>query len=122
MEQRENAILNLTIEFSIEAISFVEKLEAQRKFVVANQFVKSATSIGADVNEAQNAESKADFIHKLKIAHKESDETTYRLTICEKAESYPTNNDLKDKLHIITKVLSKIISSTKQKMKVNAIG
>jgi four helix bundle protein len=122
MEQRENAILNLTIEFSIEAISFVEKLEAQRKFVVANQLIKSATAIGANVHEAQNAESKADFIHKLKIAHKEADETMYWLTICEKAESYPTKNDLRDKLHIITKVLSKIISSTKQKMKVNAIG
>lgn len=122
MEQKENAILNLTIEFSIEAIAFVEKLEAQRKFVIANQLIKSATSIGANVHEAQNAESKADFIHKLKIAHKEADETMYWLTICEKAESYPTNKDLCDKLHVIVKVLSKIISSTKQKMKVNAIG
>ncbi|MEO6303194.1 MAG: four helix bundle protein [Bacteroidia bacterium] len=122
MEQRENAILNLTIEFSIEAIAFVEKLETQRKFVVANQLIKSATSIGANVHEAQNAESKADFIHKLKIAHKEADETMYWLTICEKAGSYPTNKELKDKLHIIIKVLSKIISSTKQKIKVNAIG
>lgn len=122
MEQKENAILNLTIEFSIEAISFAEKLEAQRKFVLANQLIKSATAIGANVHEAQNAESKADFIHKLKIAHKEADETMYWLTICEKAESYPTKNDLRDKLHIITKVLSKIISSTKQKIKVNAIG
>ncbi len=122
MDQKENAILNLTIEFSIEAISFGEKLETQRKFVVSNQLIKSATSIGANVHEAQNAESKADLIHKLKIAHKEADETMYWLTICEKAESYPTNSELKDKLHIITKIPSKIISSTKQKMKINAIG
>ncbi len=84
MEQKENAILNLTIEFSIELIPFVEKLEKERKFIVANQLLKSGTSIGANVHESQNAESKSDFIHKLKIAHKEADETIYWLTICEK--------------------------------------
>jgi four helix bundle protein len=117
MEQKENAILNLTIEFSIEAISFVEQLEAKRKFVVANQLLKSATSIGANVHEAQNAESKADFIHKLKIAHKEADETMYWLIICEQTKSYPTNLEFKNKLQIIIKVLSKIISSTKNNLK-----
>jgi four helix bundle protein len=56
MEQKDNTILKLTIEFSIEVISFVEKLEEKRKFVVANQLLKSGTSIGANVHEAQNAE------------------------------------------------------------------
>lgn len=120
MDQKENAILNLTIEFSIEVISFVEQLEEKRKFVVANQLLKSATSIGANVHGAQNAESKFDFIHKLKIAHKEADETMYWLTICERAESYPEKSELKDKLQIIIKILSKIISSTKQNLKTNA--
>lgn len=114
MEQKENAILNLTIEFSIALISFVEELEAKRKFVVANQLLKSGTSIGANVHEAQNAESKLDFIHKLKIAHKEADETMYWLIICEQAKTYPTNSELKNKLEIIIKILSKIISSTKK--------
>lgn len=117
MEQKENAILKLTIEFSIEAISFVELLEEKRKFVVANQLLKSSTSIGANVHEAQNAESKADFIHKLKIAHKEANETMYWLIICEQALSYPTNKQLKDKLEVIIKILSKIISSTKNNLK-----
>lgn len=121
MEQKENAVLNLTIDFSVRAIVFVEQLEAKRKFVVANQLLKSATSIGANVHEAQNAESKADFIHKLKIAHKEADETMYWLRICEHSESYPTNLELKNELHTIIKVLSKIIATTKQnlKLKVN---
>jgi four helix bundle protein len=61
MEQKDNTILKLTIEFSIEVISFVEKLEEKRKFVVANQLLKSGTSIGANVHEAQNAESKIRF-------------------------------------------------------------
>lgn len=53
MEQKDNQILNLTIEFSIEVISFVETLESRRKFVIANQLLKSGTSIGANVHEAQ---------------------------------------------------------------------
>lgn len=119
-EKKDNPILNLTIEFSIEVISFVEELEAKRKFVVANQLLKSGTSIGANVHEAQNAESTADFIHKLKIAHKEADETMYWLTICEKANTYPINPELKNKLHIIIKILSKKISSTKNNLKTKA--
>ncbi len=116
MEHKYNPILNLTINFSIDVISFVEKLKEKRKFVVANQLLKSGTLIGANVHEAENAESKPDFIHKLKIAHKEADEKMYWLTICEKSDSYPIS-ELKDKLHIIIKVLYKIISSTKNNLK-----
>ena len=64
----ENVILNKTIEFSIEIIKHVELLEYKRKYVIANQLLKSGKSIGANVHEAQHAESKADFIHKFKIA------------------------------------------------------
>ena len=69
--QSENIILKKTIEFSLLAIEYVELLESQRKYVIARQLLKSATSIGANIHEAQNAESKADFIHKFKIAAKE---------------------------------------------------
>ncbi|MBK7094222.1 MAG: four helix bundle protein [Saprospiraceae bacterium] len=59
----------------IKIIEFTETLENQRKYVLANQLLKSGTSIGANIRGAQNAESKADFIHKMKIAAKEGDET-----------------------------------------------
>ncbi len=116
-EKKENAILKLTIEFSIAVISFVEELESKKKYVVASQLLKSGVSIGANVHEAQNTESKVDFIHKLKIAHKEANETMYWLIICEQAKSYPTNIKLKDKLQVITKILSKIIAPTKNNLK-----
>lgn len=61
---KENVIVKLSFEFALQIIDFVEKLESNRKFVIANQLLKSGTSIGANVREAQNAESKADFIHK----------------------------------------------------------
>ena len=59
------------LSFSIEVIEFCEKLESQRKYVVANQLLGCGTSIGANVFEAQHAESKADFIHKMSHCLKE---------------------------------------------------
>lgn len=81
-ELKENIILKLTFEFSILIIEFAETLESIRKFVIANQILKSGTSIGANVREAQNAESKTDFIHKIRIALKEVEETEYWLELC----------------------------------------
>ncbi|NTV06799.1 MAG: four helix bundle protein, partial [Chlorobiaceae bacterium] len=74
---KKNPIVELTLDFSLEIIEFAELLEENRKYVIAKQLLKSGTSIGANIREAQNAESKADFIHKLKIAAKEADETEY---------------------------------------------
>lgn len=70
--------------------------------------------IGANVKEAQNAESKADFIHKMKIAAKEADEVEYLLKLCKAARSYPENEVLLNKIESIIKVLSKIIGTSKR--------
>ena len=113
MEKR-NEILELSIQFSLEIIVFAEQLESMRKYVIANQLLKSGTSIGANIFEAQSSESRADFIHKLKIADKEAKETEYWLILCEKSESYPFNKNLKLELLSIQKLLSKIISSSKK--------
>ena len=112
MEKR-NEILELCIQFSLDIIEFTEVLESKRKFVIANQLLKSGTSVGANVFESQSAESRADFIHKLKIADKEAKESEYWLLLCEKSPSYPFNHDLKSKLLSIQKLLSKIISTSK---------
>ncbi len=80
---KDNIILIKSFEFSKNIIEFAERLEKERKFVVSNQLIKSGTSIGANVKEAQNGESKKDFIHKLKIALKEADETEYWLFLCD---------------------------------------
>ncbi|MDO3642936.1 four helix bundle protein [Mucilaginibacter sp. L3T2-6] len=110
---KDNLIVNITFEFALEIIEFVEELKGLRKFVLANQLLKSGTSIGANVREAQNAESKNDFIHKLKIAAKEADETEYFLLLCKLSKTYPFNEALMEKLKSIIKVLSKIIASSK---------
>lgn len=51
---KENKILSLSFIFALEVINYVEKLEKQKKFVIANQLLKSGTSIGANIREAQN--------------------------------------------------------------------
>lgn len=73
----ENLIVNLTFQFALDIIAFCGILEQSRKYNLASQLFRSGTSIGANVSEAQGAESKADFIHKMKIAYKESEETKY---------------------------------------------
>lgn len=113
---RDNLIIKLTLDFAIEIIEYSELLELNKKFVIAKQLLKSGTSIGANVREAQNAESKADFIHKMKIAMKEADETEYWLILCEMSKNYPKNEHLKTKLHSISNIISKIISSSKSKI------
>lgn len=114
---KDNIIVNLSIAFALDIIDFTELLENQRKFVIANQLLKSRTSIGANVYEAQNAESKADFIHKIKIAAKEADETDYWLTLCRISPKYPNPEGLEEKIKSIINVLSKIISSSKNNTK-----
>src|SRR6185369_2141821 len=94
---------------------FAEVLENQRKYAVANQIIRSGTSIGANVREAQNAESKADFIHKIKIGAKEADETQYWLMLCSFSKKYPECNFLLIKLEEIQKVLNKILGAAKKK-------
>lgn len=110
---KENPIMKLTFEFSLSIIKYTEELEKIRRFNVANQLFRSGTSIGSNIREAQNAESRADFIHKMKIALKEADETEYWLLLCEEAESYPKTNKLREELRTINKVLNKIIASAK---------
>lgn len=110
---KENIIVKLSFEFALIIVEFAELLESKNKYVVAKQILKSGTSIGANIREAQNAESKNDFIHKLKIAAKEADETTYWLLICQQSKNYPNCEKEIEKLTEITKILSKIIVTSK---------
>ena len=114
---KNNLIVDLTFDFAKDIIKFTEELEKNKKYNLANQLFRSGTSVGANVREAQNAESKIDFIHKLKIAAKEADETEYWLLLCNESENYPECKNLLVKIESIQKVLSKIISTTKQLVK-----
>lgn len=110
---KDNLILKLTFEFSLKGIEYTELLEQNKKYNMANQLFRSATSIGANVREAQSAESKKDFIHKMKVADKEAQETMYWLMLCEANKNYSKDETLTKDLNVIMKVLGKIIISSK---------
>jgi len=114
-DQTKNVILEKTIKFAIQIIEFAELLESKKKFVIANQILKSGTSIGANVHEAQHAESLVDFIHKMKIAAKEANETDYWLILCQLSKNYPDCKSLQLEIKEILKILTKIISSSRLK-------
>ncbi len=113
---KDNLIVTLTFDFAIKIIAFSEEIRKNNRFEMASQIFRSGTSIGANIREAQNAESKADFIHKFKIAAKESDELYYWLQLCEKSDFFPNpKQELFNELQSINLIISKIISSSKKK-------
>jgi four helix bundle protein len=68
----ENKIVSLTFDFSIEIIRLYKTLLDQKEYVISKQLLRSATSIGANVEEANAAQTKKDFIAKMSIASKEA--------------------------------------------------
>lgn len=113
-EFKENVIIKLTFEFALKIIDFCDDLDSLKKFALSNQLFRSGTSIGANAREAQNAESKADFIHKFKISAKEMEETEYWLLLCKYSPKLPDTSHLLTELEPIKKVITKIIGTSKR--------
>ncbi|MBU3714499.1 MAG: four helix bundle protein [Ferruginibacter sp.] len=109
-----NLILTLSFDFSLKIIKYCSVLEEEKRFVIAKQLLKSGTSIGANIREAQNAESKNDFIHKFKIAAKEAEESEYWLLLC-KESGYVECTHLLVEIKSIIKIITKIIAASKRK-------
>lgn len=107
----------MTFQFSLDIMDFAELLRNDRRYSFADQVLRSGCSIGANVKEAQGAESKADFIHKMKIAAKEAEETEYWLELSEFAKNYPKPGKLLSDIESILKVLNKIIATSKSRTK-----
>ena len=114
MKDTDNIIVKLSFDFALAIIEYCEHLESKKRYVISNQLLKSGTSIGANIREAQNAESKNDFIHKFKIAAKEIEETIYWIELCSQSINYPDCNHLKNQITIISKIVNKIIITSKK--------
>jgi len=111
-----NPIVKLSFDFALLVVDYCQKLDEEKRYAISKQLLRCGTSIGANVMKAQNAESKADFVHKMKIAGKETDETYYWLRLCSYSQSYPDCSMLLEKHEEVSKVLTKIISTAKKKM------
>ncbi|MHC1708230.1 MAG: four helix bundle protein [Bacteroidales bacterium] len=112
-----NIILDKTMEFSLQIIDALNKSDLMKCDEIRKQLTRSSLSIGSNVKEAQNPESIADFIHKMKIALKEAEETEYWLQICHAQQLIPECNEFLNKLRVIIKILAKIISTSKKRLK-----
>jgi four helix bundle protein len=116
MIRRDGPIVQKSLAFAIEIIKFCDDLSEKKKFIISNQLMKSGTSIGAQVFEAQYSESRLDFIHKMKIAQKEANETLYWITVCEKMEGINVQKEISNILNEIIAIISKIIVTSKKNL------
>lgn len=108
----ENILADKTVDFAVRIVKFYKYLcEEKKEYVLSKQILRSGTSIGANVRESKNAQSKADFISKLNIALKEADETEYWLEVMVKSDLIKENqveklvSDLKEIIAILVSSL-----------------
>ena len=113
---KENIIKNKSFGFAIRIVKLYQFLcEEKREFILSKQVLRSGTSVGAMVREAEHAESKNDFKHKMSIAQKEINETIYWLELLKetdylsKEQFFSLNADAVE----IIKLITSIIKSTK---------
>ncbi len=116
-------IVNKSFDFAVRIIRLYKYLSMEKKeFIMSKQLLRSGTSIGANVREAHNAESDLDFIHKLGIAQKECDETSYWLELLHETD-YLTDVEYesihKDSIELLKIIKSIIITQKKKKRMYN---
>lgn len=109
-----NLIVDKTFQYALKVLDYAEKLYAMKRYALADQIIRSGTSIGANVWEAQNAESRADFIHKMKIASKEGDEQKFWMSLMKFSQHYPDPAEMVSDIEEIERILSAILSYSKK--------
>jgi four helix bundle protein len=114
--KKENVVREKSFRFAVRIINLFKMLNRDRKeFIISKQVLRSGTAVGASVREALNAESPADFVHKLGIAQKECDETCYWLELLRETEyiNEPEFNSIYNDAMELLKIIRSIIISTK---------
>jgi four helix bundle protein len=115
----ENIVKTKSFSFALRIVKLSQFLNQEKKeYVLSKQLLRSGTGIGALVREAEQAESKLDFIHKLAIAQKEANESDYWLELLFQSDYLSQNQfqSLKTDIVEINKILASIIITTKQKI------
>ena len=113
--KKDNLIKDKSFDFAIRIVN-LSKLIAQREkeFIISKQLIRSGTSIGALIREAEHAESRADFIHKLSISLKEANETEYWIDILFKTNFITVDEyesiriDIKEILRLLISIIKKL--------------
>ena len=114
----ENIVKTKSFQFAVLVVKFCQILMTDKKeFILSKQLMRSGTSVGANVREAVNAQSAADFVHKLAIAQKECDESLYWLELLKETKNINESdfNELHAEATSILKIIRSIILTSKQK-------
>jgi len=119
---KESNIRNKSFSFAVRIVRLFQHLqEDKREFVLSKQLLRSGTSVGAMVREAEHSESKADFIHKFAIAQKEINESIYWIELLQ-ASNYLKQEEFesisKDAVELI-KIITAILKNTKANLTIN---
>lgn len=116
--KQENIILDKSFAFAVRIVKLYKHLcDEKREYILSKQLLRSGTSIGANINEAQAGQSKADFISKMSIASKEARETKYWIDLLAKSDYLNTNDNHVESLILdieeIIKLLTSIVKSSR---------
>lgn len=115
----ESIIKVKSFQLAINGVNLYKYLVSDKKeFIISKQFLRSITSVGANVREAINAQSKADFIHKLSISQKECDETMYWLELLKETDyiSETEFNSIYQQSNEVLKIIRSIIITSKKNL------
>lgn len=106
-----------TFDYALQIIELYKFLNAKNEYILSKQLLRSATSVGANVEEAQAAQSRKDFISKMSIASKEARESKYWLRLLDKSNylnSFKQKEYLLNEVNVIINIITKIVKSTKE--------
>jgi len=120
MENKENPLRDKSYKFALRTVKLYKHLsEDKKEFVLSKQILRSGTSIGANIAEGSQAQSKPDFIHKLSIALKEAFETDYWLCLLRDGEFITEKQaeSLLSDCRELQKILTTSIKTTKNNLK-----
>lgn len=114
---KENKIQEMTFNFSLQIIGLYKILVQNNEYIISKQLLRCGTSIGANVEEANAAQTKKDFIMKMSISSKESRETRYWLRLLEKSKlvEHDYSSYLTSIEHIIN-ILTKIVKTSQESL------
>ncbi len=118
-DKKDNIVASKSYAFALRIIKLYKYLiSEQKEYVLSKQVLRSGTAIGALIREAEHAESKADFIHKMAIALKEANETEYWLMLLKDSEyiSEKNHNSIYPDSVELIKLLASIVKSTKERI------
>ena len=116
-EKKPNVIRDKSFTFALRIVKMYKFLIEKKEFILSKQLLRSGTAIGALVREAEHAESKADFIHKMAIAQKEANETDYWIELLYKSDYLDNSqyNSIIADIKELNKILASIIITSKEK-------